>query len=333
MTIQPVKKIFFFLALPALLIGGGWFAHAWHVSHVQPVEKRIKLSGFNFISPLLDVELPEGYGVRNEPIQFKPTVKKFVDQQIQTGKVAEMSVYYRDLSDGPWFGINEHIQYNPASMMKLPVMVAWLKRAENDKSVFRRKFIFDERTMKVPPQSIKPEKSLESGSSYTVEELLRYMIYFSDNRATYLLLSALTPEEHSNVIVNMNVYTSRIGEHYSTTVRGYSGFLRILYNASFLNKEMSEKALELMSYNDFRYGIPAGVPKGTIIASKFGEYPDENNPGFGQLHEFGIVYHPKGPYILGVMTRGNNWKVQADIIKSVSEIVYNSVNLTVKREE
>jgi beta-lactamase class A len=329
MAAKTLKKIFSAFAVPALLILSGWFANDWYAHHFHPPEKRIKRSGFLYISPLLDVELPEGYNVRHEPIPFKHRISKYVEQQIQSGIVRDMSVYYRDLSDGPWFGINEKVKYNPASMMKVPVMIAWLKRAEKDKSVLRHKMIFNEKNYQSPPQNIKSEQSLKSGASYTVEELLRYMMYYSDNNAMSLLYYSLPPEEFSHVVDSMDVANEEYGKYESISVHGYSGFLRILYNASFLNEEMSEKALELMSYQDFPEGLVAGVPKGVKVASKFGEYNDRETPDIIQLHEFGIVYHPKGPYILGVLTRGNDWKKQADIIKSVSELVYKSVDVTI----
>jgi beta-lactamase class A len=315
--------------LPALLIGAGWYANNLHTRYFHHAAKPVKQRGFQFISPLLDVELPEGYNVRNEPIPFKHKIVKFVEQQIQSGKVHDMSIYYRDLSDGPWFGINEDVKYNPASMMKVPVMVAWLKRAEKNPSVLRQKFVFKENTYTSPPQSIKSEHTLKLGESYTVEELIRYMMNFSDNKAMSLLYYALPSEEFSNVVDNMDVSNEVKGKYDSISVHGYSGFLRILYNASFLNKEMSEKALQIMSLQNFPYGLNAGVPKGTKVASKFGEFNDKENPDVIQLHEFGIVYHPKGPYILGILTRGNDWQMQADIIKSVSAMVYNSVSMTI----
>lgn len=326
MTGQTVKKTCYFILLPALFIYLGWNANNWYKHNFHPVEKRIKRSGFKYVSPLLDVELPPGYDVRHEPIPFQDKVKKFVDEQIQSGKVRNMSVYYRDLSDGPWFGINENISYNPASMMKVPVMVAWLKRAEKDPAVLKKKFRFDGKAYKSPPQNIRKEHALKSGVSYTVEELLQYMMRFSDNNAMSLLYYALSPAEFSYVVDNMDVSNEVYGRYEAITVKGYSGFLRILYNASFLNVEMSAKALELMSSQDFPEGIVAGVPKGINVASKFGEFNERDNPDDLQLHEFGIIYHPKGPYILGILTRGDDWKGQAEIIRNVSAMIYESVN-------
>lgn len=332
MTRQPIRKIICFSLVSVLLIAVGWYANVYYANHSFHADKRIKLRGFKYISPLLDVELPEGYGVRHEPIPFKYKVKQFVDRQIKSGKVKDLSVYYRDLSDGPWFGINEKIKYNPASMMKVPLMITWLKRAEKDPSILQRKITFKENAINERPYILNPEKTLESGVSYTIEELIRYMVQYSDN-SSLTLLSSITPASEVRYVVdNMDVGGDPNSNDYNVTVKSYSGFLRILYNASFLNKELSEKALEFMSLQEFPYGIEAGIPKGVKLASKFGEFFPEGNPYEIQLHEFGIVYHPKGPYILGVLTRGNNWKAQAEIIKSVSEIVYNSVNVTVTDE-
>lgn len=331
MTRQTFKKIFSLLVLAALFIGAGWYANDWHKSRPGVLEaKRVRQKGFQYISPLLDVELPEGYGVRSEPIPFKNKLLKLVQDQIDSGQVREMSVYYRDLSDGPWFGINEKVKYNPASMMKVPILVAWLKRAEKDPSVLQSKLKFDGKKYNGPPQGYKPAQTLKDGAGYTVETLLRYMMYYSDNRSLWLLQINMDAGEYEYVLHNMDVTNEQEDGHDTITVHSYSGFLRILYNASFLNKEMSEKALQLMSYQDFPIGIAAGIPPGTKLASKFGEFSDSKTPDIIQLHEFGIVYHPKGPYILGILTRGNNYNKQAGIIKTVSKEVYDLVNIQMK---
>jgi beta-lactamase class A len=152
------------------------------------------------------------------------------------------------------------------------------------------------------------------------------MMYYSDNRALWLLQANMVPREYDAVLDNMDVANEQDGTGQDAiTVHSYSGFLRILYNASFLNQEMSEKALLLMSYEDFPQGIAAGIPKGVKLASKFGEFSDSKRPDIVQIHEFAIVYHPKGPYILGILTRGKNVDKQLDLIRTVSKMTYDSV--------
>jgi hypothetical protein len=111
----------------------------------------------------------------------------------------------------------------------------------------------------------------------------------------------------------------------SISVVGYSGFFRILFNASYLNREMSELALELLALQDFPSGITAGVPRGVTVAAKFGETLPARPGGELQLHEFGIVYAPSGPYILGIMTVGNARDVQAKVLRDLSALIYSEV--------
>ncbi|WP_041245534.1 serine hydrolase [Geotalea uraniireducens] len=313
--------------MSVLLLGAGWHAHGWYHRHFHSAaHRRVRLTGYRFISPLVDVELPEGYGVRQEPIPFKRKIKDFVQWQIDNGRVRNLSVYYRDLSDGPWFGINEKVEYNPASMMKVPVMIAWLELAEKDPRVLKQTFVFDGKENLSALQTIRPAQTITPGRAYTVEELLRYMISYSDNNATSLLYEGLSAAELEDVLLSMDIDNHPKDDRNSLTVHGFSGFFRVLYNASYLNRNMSEKALQLLSQEDFPQGIVGGVPKGIVVASKFGECNDVLPGEDKQLHEFGIVYHPKGPYILGIMTGGHDLALQAEVIRDISARIYAEVD-------
>lgn len=320
-------KISLYLAASVLLLAAGWYAHDYYSHTYEIVEfRRVAAKGFTLTSPLLDVEFPEGMGVNYEPLPFRRRVNAYVEQQIKSGQATEVSVYYRDLLGGPWFGINENQKFNPASMMKVAVMVVWLKRAQNNPQILKSKMTYnypeDMRTM----QTFKPQHSAERGHSYTVEELLQFMMRYSDNNATRLLYESITTEEINDVMSGMDVdYDMKNGEN-SLTVHGYSGLFRLLHNASYLNREMSEMALQLLCYDDFPQGIIAGVPKGTVVASKFGEAESGPAGGIKQLHEFGIVYHPLHRYLLGVMTRGNDFNRLAQVIQGISRIVYDEVD-------
>ncbi len=311
-----------------VLVGLGWFGNDLHRRlSEQLADRRVTRAGYRLVSPLLDVELPEGYSVNHEPIPFKYKIKRFVEERLRSGKAKDVSVYYRDLLDGPWFGINEKKKYNPASLMKVPVMIAWLKRAQTDPGALQTTFVFDERTYPGPPQNISVDRSLAAGGRYTAQELLRFMMAYSDNKATWLLYSSLRPDELSDVLDGMDVSNDPDEKANGVSAHGYSGFFRILFNAAYLDKEMSEKALELLALQEFPRGMVAGVPKGITVAAKFGESPSTGPGGDEiQLHEFGIVYHPRGPYILGVMTVGHDWDAQAEILREVSRMIYEEID-------
>ena len=106
---------------------------------------------------------------------------------------------------------------------------------------------------------------------------------------------------------------------YRMTVRDYSVFMKALYNSSYLSPLRSEYALELMTRSDFKQGLEAGIPAGIDIAHKFGEAGD---PTEKQLHETGLVYMEGYPYLITVMTRGQQVDSLAGAIASISRLVY-----------
>jgi beta-lactamase class A len=326
MVLTRQARVAVYIVAAFLLLAAGWHSHRLYIADNK--FRFVKAGGFRFTNPLLDVELPEGLKVNNEPIPFKHKLKAYAERLKESGKASRISIYYRDLQDGPWFGVKAKEKFDPASMMKVPVMIAWLKRAEKDPVVLKRTFVHDGKEDKNAWEDIKPRQAIISGRPYAVEELLRYMLNFSDNNATALLFHNLKTDEINAVMDGMDVNNSPTNKGNLISVHGYSGFFRILYNASFLNREMSEKALQLLSLQDFPQGFAAGLPKGTVVASKFGEQTLEG--GVRQLHEFGIVYHPKGHYILGVMTEGKSLDELAGVIRDVAAITYAEVDKAVQ---
>lgn len=321
------RQMFSYLVVAILLFSTGWYANVWYYSHYKMHKpRRVVSQGFRFTSPLLDVELPEGVVIGDDPIPFKYKIEAFIKTQVDAGKVRQVAVYYRDLHDGPWFGINEKIEFNPASMMKVPLMIAWLKRAERNPEVLVHTFVYDGKRNMSAMQDIAPDRTITPGRRYTVEELLRYMMNYSDNNATALLYEATSPAELNAVLDGMDVNNNPKDDGNSITIHGYSGFFRILYNASYLNREMSEKALYLLSLQDFPQGIAAGVPQGIPVAAKFGEIAQGRYGGDRQLHEFGIVYHPSRPYILGIMTEGVDFAGQKEVLRGISRMIYTEVD-------
>lgn len=99
---------------------------------------------------------------------------------------------------------------------------------------------------------------------------------------------------------------------------------RGIYNGSLLNKENSNKVLEWLSQSKFKDGLVAGVPGSVMIAHKFGERLLEDNTK--QLHDCGIVYYPDNPYLLCVMTHGNDYEKLEKVIQDISKMVYTEVD-------
>ena len=110
------------------------------------------------------------------------------------------------------------------------------------------------------------------------------------------------------------------------TVKDYAALFRILYNASYLSREMSEKALKLLSEVVYEDGLVAVLPEGIKVAHKFGERAYEES-GVKQFHDCGIIYYPGKPYLLCVMTRGDDFNALQGIVRQVSQTVYQTISL------
>jgi beta-lactamase class A len=114
------------------------------------------------------------------------------------------------------------------------------------------------------------------------------------------------------------------------SVKQYASFFRILFNATYLNKDYSEKALSLLTKTEFTQGIVSGVPKTVSVSHKFGETRYNN---LLQLHDCGIVYFPKKPYLLCIMTRGDNANDLTHVISHLSQSVYEQVSLQMQSNQ
>ena len=212
--------------------------------------------------------------------------------------------------------------YSPASLLKLPVMMAYFKKVESDPELLKKKVKYLGKEVLLG-QSIKPDRQIEKGKEYTVEDLIFRMMIYSDNAALTLLEENIEPILIDKVTLDLGVETAtEKSPDDFMSVKGYAGLFRILYNASYIEKSYSEKALDILSHTEFDKGLVAGIPKGVTIAHKFGEREIGNN--IKQLHDCGIVYHTR-PYLLCVMTRGKDLNVLANIISQISKLTYDSV--------
>jgi beta-lactamase class A len=240
------------------------------------------------------------------------------------------SVYFRDLDAGPTMGINEHTDYIPASLLKVPLVLTYLDLSESDPGLLGQKIPYGSGVAeRVPNQTFKPSTLLREGALYTVKELIEHAIVNSDNVAAELLYEhldtlggkALLSETYRNLgIIEMG---SDLDKE-AVNTKSYGSIMRMLYNASYLNQENSELFLKLLSESEFKDGLRAGVPESITVAHKFGERFAED--GRKQLHDCGIVYFPRNPYLLCVMTKGSDFGKLAAVIKTISSEVYKEVD-------
>lgn len=280
-----------------------------------------------YVDPLIYCDIAE----RKEFYEFKPletVIRSKIDEEIGAGLADKIGIYFTDLKTGRWTGVNEDEKFSPASLLKTPVMIAYLKEAESDPTILDRKIIYDGSFDDTTKQNFKPSKRVEAGKSYTVDELLRYMMFYSDNNAAHLLIANADQDGLEEVFGDLGIpFPADTSDFVSP--KTFSIFYRALYSARYLNREMSDRALELLVYNGFPQGLYSTVPKGIVIAQKFGEHSfpaDKNGRVKRELHDCGIVYYPDRPYFVCVMTKGDDFSKLVKVIEDIGRLVYQRVD-------
>lgn len=294
-------------------------------------EKQFQPRKYTFINPLLGCNVAE----KKENEEFSPLrreIEKVISQKITTGQAQKISIYF-DTRDGHWLTINPTEKYFPASLLKVPVMIAYYKEAESNPSVLSQKLAYDGSFDINRGEFFKPTKPLLPNVSYTVEELIEKMIVYSDNNALAILSSNINAAGLQEIFTDLGLDFPPVASPQNLTdfmgVKSYANFFRVLYNTTYLNKEMSERALALMSKTDFQSGLRASLPPEIFVSHKFGEKDFVNQPQNTtvekELHDCGIIYFPERPYILCVMTKGTDNMQLAKTIEDISRTVYQYI--------
>lgn len=319
--------------LAIFLIGliGGYVLHAvWDidsqsVSTPQSQSKQIRdMEGYTYTNPLLECEVAEGT-IDAEKQNFRDDLIEEIEVIKQKNHLTEAAVYFRDLNNGPTFGVDEDGEFFPASLLKVPVMVAYYRWSEREPGLLSREVLFEAPRDFGVSVAIKPHAALVPGTKYTLDELVRRMITYSDNQATYLLIQFLPQEIIAGLFKTIGVGDDVIKNNTAKiTVKEYSSFFRILFNSSYLSRENSEKALALLATTEFDAGIVAGVPQGTSVSHKFGEAGAEGAEL--QLHDCGVIYFPNHPYLACIMTRGNDLESLKRSIADISQFIYKKID-------
>lgn len=289
------------------------------------LERREKRDSSSLTNPLLEcAELPPSITI-GARLDLEEDLENLIAQSMREGAIANAALYFRDLNNGPWFGIEEDKEFYPASLLKLPLAMSVMKLNQNDPRLLETEIEYGgSGGMNVEAsQPYQPTSTLQEGFVYTVEDLVGVMLRESSNEAALVLSELIGIEVIQDIYKDFGQTFPREGEELPIDVHTYASFFRILYNATYLDQKSSEFLLTLLTNTTFKEGVIAGVPLNVPVAHKYGTRELAN--GTKQLHDCGIVYAENTPYILCVMTQGTDYSKQARFIQEVSERVYRNV--------
>jgi beta-lactamase class A len=277
-----------------------------------------RLDGYEYVKPLMTAS----QACESERfIPLKEDLTALLEKFKNDGLITSGSVYLREFKYGQWFSLNEQEKFNPGSLLKVPVLIAYLRMEEINPGTLEHKYSFDRPFENVIKTPLFLSKGVQLGHTYSVRELLHYLIAFSDNNANYILFEHMDPVIFKKVFTDLGLAAPDLSAaNYPISARDYSIFIEALFDAGYLSMKNSEYAMSLLAECDFKLGFVKGIPGSTKIAHKFGESGTNDAP---ELHESAVVYLNNDPYVLTLMTRGKDRTKMTEVLSAVSSCVFN----------
>ncbi|HEX5757979.1 MAG TPA: serine hydrolase [Thermoanaerobaculia bacterium] len=256
------------------------------------------------------------------------------------GAGATVAVAYHDLGTGATVLRQARLPLHAASTMKVPVMLALFREVDRgalglDQPVpVRNEFrsIADGSPFALDPaEDGDPELYAALGQSRPLAELLRRMIVRSSNLATNLLIELARPERVMALMRELGARDIRVlrgvederayeaGLNNTTTAYDLMLVLRAIAERRAVTPAASEAMLAILSGQEFKEKIPAGLPPGVPVANKTGDIT-------GIHHDAAIVLPPGEPaYVLVVLTQGFADEAAANaVIAEVSRAIWEA---------
>jgi beta-lactamase class A len=228
--------------------------------------------------------------------------------------------------------------YHAASTIKIPILVGVFDAIARGRLALHSRVHVRNRFLSVAdgtPYRVQSNRDANSavhaaiGSTMQIGELARHMIVTSSNLATNLLFDLIGVDALSETLarhgwtgieLRRGVEDEKAWEagiSNRVTADGLAGLLRAIAAREAVSAEASEAMLDILHDQQFRGGIPQGLPDGTRVAHKTGEISTV-------AHDAGIVYpDDRAPYVLVVLTE---WEPGTDgrnrLIADVSRLVH-----------
>jgi beta-lactamase class A len=217
--------------------------------------------------------------------------------------------------------LNPQETYSPGSMLKVVNLLIYLKLSEKEPGLLDKKIVYQTPEYPIPVQTFNTSQ-IEAGKEYTIRDLLKYMIVYSDNRATCWLVANLDSKVYFKMMEDLKIPLPS-NTNYVMTASQYSVLFKLLYSSRYLSNGNSEFALRLLNQSDFKNGLVRDLPGNVQVAHKFGEAGGKHQH---QLHESGLIYMNYAPYLITIMTKGYAIDDLPPVISTISKMVYDDLS-------
>jgi len=281
----------------------------------RPELSEQKIEEYPLLDPARHLILQEHFFSTIEPL--RRSLKEKTAQYEAAGH--RLGIYFEFLNTGANISINQEERFWPASLSKMPTAFAVMKKIETGKWRLDNELVLFPEDQDSRFGELYKEKP---GTRFTIETLLKESLVNSDNTAHRILVRNLSSQDYTDIFEALGM-EELYDEEYNITAKEYSRVFRALYNASYLNRENSQKLLLWLSATNFRNYLQSGLPAEIIFSHKIGEEYKEV-----VFLDSGIFYVPNRPCLITVMIEvGNGEGVEKaeEIMKDIAQTAYDYV--------
>lgn len=269
---------------------------------------------FIFLFLLAVIKNPRGN--INTASSSKPTLKEAVNK-VLSGTKGNYAAYIKNLKTGETFAQNEHESFEAGSLYKLWLLGAVFEKIKDETLKEDEILSGDITDLNTSFDIASDEAELTEGQiTLTAKDAIEQMITISHNYSALLLTSKVGSSKINDFILKYGFNESSVDPSIKTTASDMARFFEELYAGRIIDKEYSEKMLEILSRQKISDRIPEKLPQGIKVAHKTADI------GFFE-HDVGIVYSEKGDYIIVVLTETEFPQAAGEKIADLSEAVYN----------
>ncbi|HTR02146.1 MAG TPA: serine hydrolase [Thermoanaerobaculia bacterium] len=266
----------------------------------------------------------------------------------------EMGVYAKDLATGEVIAVNADQRFPTASLIKVAVMAEVFRQMSESK--FAKTTPVTLRNEDKAGDETVPLNMLHDGTVLTVGDLLHFMIAYSDNTATNLLLGLVGTANVDRLLDSYGLTKTRLyrptfrdghpdvlpeeEKEYglgSTTPREAATLMALIAEGKVVSRAACDDMLALLAQQQDRAMIPRSLPfekEEIFVANKTG-WDEEKRPdakGFkGDVrNDAAYVKGPKARYVIAICARRIADKspgVDSEALRSggeISKLIYDA---------
>lgn len=249
-------------------------------------------------------------------------LEEIVLNQLKTSK-GSYAVVIKNLDTGERYLLNEHKVFETASLYKLWVMGEVYRQIENGNltkdQVLAANVEDLNRVFNIASESA---ERTEGGISWPVQVAVKNMITISDNYSALLLSSKIKISNVTQFLRDNGLTESKVGtanDSPLSTASDIALFFEKLYNEELGGKTSTTEMISYLKNQQINTKLSNLLPENSVIAHKTGELGAFS-------HDGGIVYLPKGNYIIVIMSETDSQTRANTNIAQISKKVYDYFN-------